>query len=67
MKYVALILLSGCASHGACPVPSTYTIQDFGEQAQAEADAGIDDNSPLAPVIHEWARLRAESRACSGE
>lgn len=66
MKYLFLSLfLASCApSEGVacadkmCPALTTYTKADEQAQAKAEIDLKINDNSPLAPVLKEWARYR---------
>ena len=58
-----ILSLSSCAAT-SCPVPRHWTNS---QQDEIEANfATLPSDSPLIGVGIEWARLRAESRACEG-
>ena len=67
LAFLAMFLLSSCETFvpTACPAPRQWT-----QKQQDEIAAALDvipETSPLIAVFVEWARLRAEAKACNGD
>jgi len=58
------LLLTGCASNACvCPQIRNYTTTE--QYNQAAAEDFLPPNSPLNDPLLEWARLRAQLKACN--
>ncbi len=68
------VALAGCATDiekpapvvlNACPGVKHYSLEE--QRAIKNAKNDLPPASPLPGVIQDWARMRAESRACAGQ
>jgi hypothetical protein len=61
------LLVCACASPSAvgCLKLKTYTPQE--QNAQANAEEALPQDSPLVEPLLEWANLRNQTRACLGK
>ena len=62
MKYLLLLLLSGCATASVCPSLVSYT-PEWNEQLTQEL-MPLDDDSALVRAVLDYDALRAQVRAC---
>lgn len=66
---LAAVFLTACATgssdRAACPDLAHYSAA--AQRAAAEALEALPEGSPLAPMLGDYAALRAAVRACRGE
>lgn len=64
---LAALFLTSCAHTISSTCPAIRTLSPDQEKAIAVELANLPSNSKLIPALIEWARLRAEAKACKNE